>query len=479
MKRKGGRVRILYSCVIVKLMQRFLLGFAAAFAVGGISAGLLLMIPKLVDEPAGKFTDFLVAQIKRAREEKKKSPEEMLAEALEKSKEIRGLYMTADVASDTGAGATRLRNHLVYLAETTEINGLVIDVKEVCGPDYNEAQIKNLLQELHAKNIWTIARIVVFKDVSQIEAHPDWYLKRESPIAVGNECWNKKHLIEKYDNRSGSTQIAMQKDAEPPLWRDKRGGYWLDPAHPEARRYILDFSKKMIDFGFDELQFDYIRFPSDGDVQNAIYPVWDGKTPKFMVLKSFFEFLKENLKEYKPDIILSVDLFGYAALRTGDVGIGQRLEDIGDNFDYISFMVYPSHYYNGLFLYADPARDLPAVNFNRPEARANPDVVVYRSLLAARDFLDGKIATSTEVVSLSEGTGTTTVEELVNPVSRFRARLRPWLEDFFHEDDQAAGRPYGVEKMRLQIEAAERVEKHGWLLWNAANVYTEEALKRE
>jgi len=398
---------------------------------------------------------------------KGKSVEELVAEAREKSSNIKGLYMTADVTNDQGAGATRLRNRIVGLAESTEINGIVIDVKEVCGPDYNEAALRKFLEELRQKNIWAIARIVVFKDASRIDTHPEWYLKRKFAKAAGNECARKNYLREK--NPDGSKSDAF-------FWRDRRGGYWLDPASDGARNYILEFSKKTIDLGFDEIQYDYIRFPSDGDVEKAIYPVWDGKTLKYAVMKSFFEFLNKNLKAYKPQIILSADLFGYAAIRAGDVGIGQRLDDIGDNFDYISFMVYPSHYYSGLYLPADPTRNLPTVSLNLKQSRAHLDTIIYRSLLAARDFLDGRIGTTT---AASSSAAVASYEIVQNPTPRSQARLRPWLEDFYHENDMAAGRPYGVQKVRMQIDAAQKAEDHGWLLWNAANVYTEGALKKE
>lgn len=397
---------------------------------------------------------------------RKKTTAELIQEAREKSAQIKGLYMTADVANDQGAGGTRLRKRIMELVDSTEINGLVIDVKEVCGPDYNPMNLKKFMDELKAKGVWKIARIVVFKDASQTELNPGWYLKRAAYKKAGNECFNKKYLRAK--NPFGITSDAI-------FWQDRRGGYWLDPAHAGARDYILSFAKKMIDLGFDELQFDYLRFPSDGDVEKAIYPVWDGKTPKYVVMKSFFEFLSKNLKAYKPEIILSADLFGYAAIRAGDVGIGQRLDDVGDNFDYLSFMVYPSHYYSGLRLPADPLNNLPAVNFTFAQARQNPDVVVERSLRVARDFLDGKINTTASVVSTSSAVSLVSAAASTSaPLSR--ARLRPWLEDFFHEDDRVAGRPWGAEKVKLQIEGTERVEKHGWLLWNAANIYTEAGL---
>ncbi len=387
---------------------------------------------------------------------------ERIREAQEKSSRIKGVYMTAEVANDGGAAATRLRNDIIRLAETTEINGIVIDVKEVCGPEYNEERMKKLIAELHAKHIWAIARIVMFKDSSQIYAHPEWYLHRAKAKTVSDDCGKKMYLRAKGPDGLKTNDV---------LWRDNKGGYWLDPASKGAQEYLADFSKKIIDLGFDELQFDYIRFASDGDVEKATFPVWDGKTPKFKILKSFFEFLHAELKQYKPEIILSADMFGYAAIRAGDVGIGQRLEDIGNSFDYVSFMVYPSHYYSGLYLPADPGHGLPVVSLDRKGVRAYPGVTVGRSLQVAQDFLDGLNASSSVATSTIIGDG--------NDVPGVHVKLRPWLEDFFHEADLNAGRPSGAKKVRLQIDGAEEVADNGWLLWNAANVYTQGALKQK
>ncbi len=379
--------------------------------------------------------------------------EERVAEAKERASRIKGIYMTADVASDGGAGATQLRRSIIELAERTEINGMVIDVKEVCGPDYNEARIRALVDELHAKGIWAIARVAAFKDASQINVHPEWYLTRAVKKEVVDSCSRKAYLRTPSPDGIKSPTV---------FWQDNKGGYWLDPSSESARAYLLDFSKRMVDLGFDELQFDYVRFPSDGDTQNARYPAWDKKISRFDVMRSFFEYLNRNLKEYKPELILSADLFGYVASQGEDATIGQRLDDIGRNFDYISFMVYPSHYYSGLYLPVSKS-GLPAIQWDYKTARANPGIVVERSLLFAREYLDGLFASST---------ASTTLEALHEA-----ARFRPWLEDFFHEIDRVADRPYGAEKVRLQIEGSERVEDHGWLLWNASNVYTEGALE--
>lgn len=435
-------------------MQRFLFGFAIASAVGIALAGAISYFPALI--PALSQSEAGVT----AKVEKQKTKEEFIAEALEKSSKVRGLYMTDGIANY----ALKRRAELVSLAERTGINAFVIDVKEVCGPEYDEKRLKEFVAELKSKNIWPIARIVVLKDASQIKVHPEWYLTRKSPKVVGEECAKKKGLIAK----PGDNQLPVTSNQL--FWRDKKGGYWLDPAHQGVRDYIAGFAKKMIDLGFPEIQFDYIRFPSDGDIEKASYPAWDGKSSKCAVMKGFFEHLNKNLKTYKPDVILSADLFGYAALGI-DTGIGQCIESLEDNFDYISFMLYGSHYYGGFTQKTYPARNLPAVSYTASQARTNPDVVVERSLIFARDFLDGLIA-------LPSATSTV-IATTTNSISRSRARLRPWLEDFFHAEDKAAGRPYGETKVRMQIDAAERATPHGWMLWNAANVYTEAALKGE
>ncbi|MFY9462948.1 MAG: putative glycoside hydrolase, partial [Candidatus Sungiibacteriota bacterium] len=203
-----------------------------------------------------------------------------------------------------------------------------------------------------------------------------------------------------------------------------------------------------------------------------IYPSWDSKTPRHAILKDFFAELQKNIKAERPEIILSADLFGYVANQGEDATIGQRLTDIAPFFDYLSFMVYPSHYYAGLMVSADSVRNLPAVNYTVAEARANPDIVVGRSLLAALDFLNPAVASST-AASAKKGAGDMLQQQATS------AAVRPWLEDFFHEQDRLAGRPYGAQKVRMQIDAAEKSGGNGWLLWNASNVYSESALKKE
>ena len=436
-----------------------LMGVVVAVLLGALFGGASFLYPARVVEVTSGLSEKAKPQ---------KTEKELIAEALDKSARVRGLYMTADVAWDKSAGARRLRDNLVRLVDQTEINALVMDVKEACGEDYDENEVHKFISELHQKNIWTIARVVVMSDASRLNVNPEWYLTRKTKKSVGVSCANKKYL-----RLPGDTPQVI-------FWQDKAGRYWIDPAAEGGRNYMLDFSKKMIDLGFDELQYDYIRFPSDGDLENAIYPFWNGKTSKCSVMRDYFRVLNKNLKEYKPDVILSADLFGYAAAGL-DTGIGQCIWSLEDNFDYISFMVYPSHYYSGFHVSRDPYRNLPELNYTAAQARSNPDVIVGRSMLFARDFFDGKISTDkysfSYITSSSTATSTPSAAPVFTP--RSRARLRPWLEDFFHDYDKEAGRPYGIEKVRLEIDAAENTENHGWMLWNAGNVYTEGALKKE
>ena len=445
-------------------MKDFMKGFGVVALAGGLLIGVLVLSP-LISSLVRRSGVPMLSGRRGAAETAapKKTTAELIAEAHARSQNVKALYMTADVANDQGAGATRLRDHLIALADTTEINALVIDVKEVCGPEYDADNLKKLLDELHQKNIWAIGRIVAFKDASQILAHPEWYLTRKIPKAVKESaCARKQHLVVQSHDAPVSGAL---------LWRDNNGGYWMDPASSDVRDYLLGFTKKMSALGFDELQFDYVRFPSDGDVSHAIYPSWDGKTAKHEVLADFFAGLQKNLKAERPETILSADLFGYVANQGEDQTIGQRLTAIAPFFDYLSFMLYPSHYYTGLMMPADPLRELPAVNYTLTDARSHPDVVVGRTLLAALDFLNPLTASSTATSTPKEARG-------MLQQKATSAAVRPWLEDFFHEQDRVAGRPSGAQKVRMQIDAAEKSGARGWLLWNASNIYSEGALKQ-
>lgn len=332
----------------------------------------------------------------------------LIKEAKEKSSKIKGIYV----------GPAWNANNFKELLAQTELNGLVIDVKEAYGQNL-PISLKTLIPKIHEQSDWVIARIVVFRDSSLVKEKPEWYL-------------------------TSTTETA---------WQDKSGQYWLDPANEEVQNYIIEFSKKVIDYGFDELQFDYIRYPDDyGYVAGS---------EKIKVIGDFFSKLSRELKEYKPSVILSVDLFGYVATQFNSYGIGQRLIDAAKNFDYISFMLYPSHFYSGFSVPEDLKRQIPAVYFPYKDDNAtstihlvssNPYKIVLRSIFSSLDYLD---------------------------FYGIKTKIRPWLQDFNIKTDTIRGIFYDAEKVRLEISAVEDSGSAGWLLWNPSYIYTKEALRDE
>ncbi len=380
-------------------------------------------IEPTVKEPSVKpenFSDLesLASEIERVAKESA----ELAAEAKKflQSSMVKGIYINEFVANSQTPLAKIYRENIKKMLDETELNGVVIDIKENAGPDLPNS-LKIFISELHQKDVWVIGRICAFRDSSLREKKPEWYLKDSSATTSDN------------------------------IWRDASGAFWLDASSTEAQAYIIDFSKKAIDFGFDELQFDYIRFPSDGKLKNIVYPFYDGRQEKDEIIGGFFSKLSRDLNEYKPSIVLSADLFGYLATQFQAFDIGQRLFDAGQYFDYLSFMLYPSHFYGGFSADYDAKRELPALNFpyNAEDltqvAPNNPYPVILRSVLSSIDYL---------------------------AAYGFPAKIRPWLQDFNLNYDVARGILYDAKKIKAQIQGAQDAGSSGWLLWNSASIYT-------
>lgn len=381
------------------------------------SGSIEAQIRKLIET-----SENLIAQTKQFIEEEK-NKETLVSAAKERSSQIKGLYMNEFVASSQSPLAVTYREKIKSLLDETELNGVVIDIKEAYGPNLPNS-LKNFINELHQKDVWVIARICAFRDSSLREENPGLYL-----------------------------QDFVSTSSDDLVWQDPNGVPWLDPASPEVQEYIINFSKTAVDFGFDELQFDYIRFPSDGNLENIVYPFYDGSREKYEIIREFFSRLSADLKEYEPSIILSADLFGYVATQFQAFDIGQRLLDAGAFFDYVSFMTYPSHFYGGFVVSEDKSRGLPALNlpYEAEDAEgtvsANPYQVILRSVLVSSDFLS---------------------------LYNLPAKVRPWLQDFNLNFDMQRGIYYTAEKIRDQIDGAEQAGSSGWILWNPSSVYTEE-----
>ncbi|MBU6431174.1 hypothetical protein KGQ29_02230 [Patescibacteria group bacterium] len=322
--------------------------------------------------------------------------------------QVKGIYLTNWVAGDKS-----LRDPLVKIADDTEINSVVIDIKDYTGRiafevfdpllkdvgSYEKriADMKDFIEELHKKNIYVIGRISVFQDRYLVGKRPDLAVKRKSDGGV---------------------------------WKDFKGISWLDPGAKEVWDYVIALAKESHDIGFDELNFDYIRFPSDGNMKDIYYP-WSKDKRKTEVIREFFAYLREKLGNIGAP--LSADLFGMTTVSSYDLNIGQNLENALKYFDFVSPMVYPSHfppYFNG---YKNPA--------------GKPYEVVKFAMDSA---VDRAIKASTTPF-----------------------KLRPWLQDF------DLGAIYDPPMVRAQIQATYDAGLDSWMLWNASNKYTSKALDKQ
>jgi hypothetical protein len=342
---------------------------------------------------------------------------------------LKGLYMTSWVA-----GSRDIRSGLVKLIEDTELNSVVIDIKDYSGrvafevddPYLKEIgsvekrilDIREFVASLHKKGIYVIGRISVFQDPYLVKLKPELAVRRKSDGAV---------------------------------WKDYKGISWLDPGAEEVWRYIAAIGVEAYKTGFDELNFDYIRFPSDGNMADIKYPFSNGKS-KPKVLRDFFSYLHDKLKP--TGAVLSADLFGMTTTNTDDLNIGQVLENTLPYFDYVSPMVYPSHYPPHFMGFIKPAE--------------KPYEVVKFSMDSA---VKRAIATTT-VVSLPGAApiATSTKPFLYKKETFSSQKIRPWLQDF------NLGATYTAAMVRKQIQAVYDSGLSSWMVWNASNKYTKEAL---
>ena len=323
---------------------------------------------------------------------------------------IRAIYFTA-----SSAGNQTKIDYLIRITQETQINAVVIDIKDPDGhvvydtglPEIEKyktsliviTDLNTLLQKLHADGIYVIARIVVFQDPAFANARPD--------LAVKN----------------GQR-----------LWTDNKGLAWMDPAAKDVWDYNIALTKDAASRGFDEINFDYVRFPTDGNLQTMSFPLWDKNVPMREILSGFFEKLRTGL----PDTRLSVDLFGFAMTQKKDLGIGQVLEDAFKYFDFISPMVYPSHYPDTYLGFAKPAEHPYEVIKNAMD----------KGLKRLNDF------------------------EQTNPQTR-KVNFRPWLQDF-----NLRGVPYDAVMVKAEMKAVTDSLGDtfgGFMFWNAGNIYTENA----
>lgn len=327
---------------------------------------------------------------------------------------IKGLYITYN-----GLGSEKHRNRVKELLETTELNALVMDVKGDRGfiPYKSNVQLvadigatrKPMIEDWDAwmnwfreRNIYTIARIVIFKDEPLSTARPEW--------AVINADTGE-------------------------VWRDREGLGWTDPSREEVWDYNIALAVEAAEKGFDEIQFDYVRFPSDGAVGRATFSVENTQENRVEAITGFIARAAEALEPY--DVKFAIDVFGQTTWHhRDDMGIGQMLESVAPYLDVLSPMLYPSTFADGI-----------------------PRHPEYRN----------SIEFPFEVVYLSTLEGLTRAKA-VNP----DIEIRPWIQDF--PDYAFDRRVYTPDEVRLQMEGARQAGARGWMLWDPRVKYTPEAL---
>lgn len=309
-----------------------------------------------------------------------------------------------------GIGSSVLRADALKVIEQTELNALVIDVKDDRGlVPYRSASVAAsglgpqkpitvadmpaLVQGLHERGLYLIARVVVFKDDHWATAHPQW---------------------------------AVHK-ADGSLWRDGEDIAWIDPFQHDAWGRSLAIAEEAAAMGFDEVQFDYLRFP---DATGLAFSEPNTESRRVAAITGFLDAARERLTRY--NVLIAADIFGYVAWNTNDTLIGQHLESLVSHVDVLSPMLYPSGFTFGIPDHRDPV--------------AEPYDVIEHTLRRAQQR-----------------------------TSQSGVCWRPWLQAF--RDYAFDRRVFGAHEIRQQIDAAQASNSNGWMLWNPRNHYSEEGLK--
>ncbi len=319
---------------------------------------------------------------------------------------VRGIYITAWTA-----GTPKRLVNILSMYDNSILNAVVIDIKDASGrisyqpldgtlaaTGVGTKRISNLpavIEQFHQRGIYVIGRISVFQDPYHAQLHPtDTF----TDIQTGE------------------------------VWNDYKGIAWLRPDSVNVREYTEAIARDAYTQGFDEINLDYVRFPSDGDLKAIDL---SGLTKsRAEVMQDFFVGISSSLRS--EGIPVSADVFGLTMSASDDVGIGQKVALIAPHVDALAPMVYPSHFWNGTYGIAVPAEE--------------PYKVIYKSM--------------------SDG-----IAKLASAGVDMRV-LRPWLQDF-----DLVGVPYGSDKVAAQIQAAHDLGIDSWMLWDPANTYTQSVFK--
>lgn len=353
---------------------------------------------------------------------------------------VKAIYMT-----QCAVGTLSFRGDMTKLIDETELNAIVIDIKDYSGgiafpsddpmlaPYVSDKcganDMKEFVKELHDKGVYVIGRITVFQDPLYAKAHPELAVKKASDTSV--------------------------------VWKDHKGLSFIDVGARPFWEYIVALSKESYALGFDELNFDYIRFPSDGNMKDIHYP-WTGGKSKQVALEEFFKYLHDELKP--GGAVLSADLFGMTATNQDDLNIGQVLERTLPYFDHVSPMVYPSHYPKGFHGYADVnANAYNIVHFSMSEAVRRTTATTT----PIQSFAYTRIGTSASTSSTSspQASSPQATPAVYEKPSYSASKMRPWLQSFDYPVE------YTPEMVSAQIKANKDAGLDSWMFWDPANRY--------
>jgi hypothetical protein len=314
---------------------------------------------------------------------------------------VRGLYVNRFAAQ-----SSRKMQKLFAIADSSEINAFVIDMKDEFGLNFNSSNpqfakyaggthgvvhnVRALVDSVKAHGLVPIARIVTFKDPVTAELNPAWTIRREDGSA----------------------------------WTDKQGLLWVNPYNRQLWEYDLGIAEELVHLGFQEIQFDYIRFPEPyQSLPKQVFPGAVGS--KADILAAFLKAAHDRLS--KLGVRTTADIFGLVTTTRGPLEVGQEWEKLAPVTDVLLPMVYPSHYPHG--------------SFGLDHPNAEPYKVIKPALAAAHARDEKLHIAATE-------------------------HVRPWLQAF------SIGKPeYGPDQLREQKRAAYDAGYHGWVLWNPASSY--------
>ncbi|WP_379142713.1 putative glycoside hydrolase [Paenibacillus sp. sgz500992] len=331
----------------------------------------------------------------------------ILADPQPDAPKVKGIYVTA-----YSAGGARMET-LLNLLDKTELNSMVIDIKDDAGyitykTDNAELQklghpqpfigdINKLMTRLKEHDVYPIARIVVFKDSVLAKKKPEM----------------------SFVNTNGT------------VWSNKGGDSFVNPYNEDVWKYNVDIAKEAAKLGFKEIQFDYVRFPEGFEKRADTLKYTKNDRPRVEIIGDFVKYAKAELNPL--GVRVSVDIFGYAASVPAAEGIGQDFVKISKNVDVISPMVYPSHYSTGWFDVKDPDKD--------------PYATIKGSMVDTHKKLD--------------------------PLGSYKPIIRPWIQDFT-ASWLGSGHyvKYGKTQVEDQIRALKDEKVDEFLLWNANNRYT-------